>query len=344
MDEAPARSERVWREEFSELLGADELRVLGEPSLRDSITMIAVIWIEVIVLLTAANLLPRLPLGWAIAAGVVVVVLMGTRINALGVMLHEASHGSLARSRKVNDRLANWTLAFWTVNSVEEYRPTHRLHHRYLGGERDPDRVAYLIPDRRGALTFLLVQDLVGITAIRRATTLAAGAGPDADAGAASGLLARPSLLAGKILAQLVVLAQFVLVQGIVRGCAFYVVFWLFPVACMYPMILRLKNITEHFDPRLRIPGVAPWIARTSCAGRIQNHLVGARMEYHFEHHVVPTIPFPGLKKLHRLLDDRGLFADHAEVLSQGYVRFVGRTVTGHQPAVGAPAPDTAAG
>jgi hypothetical protein len=59
----------------------------------------------------------------------------------------------------------------------------------------------------------------------------------------------------------------------------------------MYPLILRLKTITEHFDPGLRDPSKVFWIARTSCAGWLQDHLVGARMEYHFEHHVIPTIP-----------------------------------------------------
>ena len=35
----------------------------------------------------------------------------------------------LAKSRTFNDSLTNWTAAFWTINSVEEYRPS-------LGGAR----------------------------------------------------------------------------------------------------------------------------------------------------------------------------------------------------------------
>jgi fatty acid desaturase len=94
-------------------------------------------------------------------------------------------------------------------------------------------------------------------------------------------------------------------------------------------MILRLKTITEHFDPGLRDPSIVNWTARTSCAGWLQNHLVGARMEYHFEHHVLPTIPYRGLKKLHARLDRIGMFARHGEVLSDGYVLFLARAVTG---------------
>ncbi|MGH9081591.1 MAG: fatty acid desaturase [Acidimicrobiales bacterium] len=324
-EESPASKEKLWREQFEDLVSAGGLRSLSGQSLGDTLVVMAVLWIETVALLAAANLLPRLPLGWAIPAGVAVVLLMGLRMNAFGVILHEGSHGLLARARKLNDRLCNWGIAFWTINSVEEYRPTHRLHHRYLGQELDPDRGFYLVPARRGALTLLVLQDLLGMTAFRRATTRLSGTSH--ESGAPASLLARPQLLVGKIITQAAVLGQFLLLQGLRRGLLFYVVFWLIPIVCMYPMILRLKTITEHFDPGLRDPNNVRWTARTSCAGWIQNHLIGARMEYHFEHHVIPTIPYRGLKDLHRRLDDSGLFERHREVLSDGYVLFLARAV-----------------
>ncbi len=319
------QSERLWREQIAQLVSAEDLQSLSEQSLPDTFAAIGALWVEVAILLVAANLLPRLPLAWSIPAGILLVLLMGLRMNAFGVILHEGSHGLLAKSRTLNDRICNWGIAFWTINSVEEYRPTHRLHHRYLGQERDPDRDFYLVPSRRGALTGLLLQDLFGVTAVRRATTRISGTSQ--ASGAPASLLARPQLLAGKIITQLIVLGQFVLLQGVRRGILFYVVFWLVPIVCMYPMILRLKTITEHFDSGLREANSVHWIARTSCAGWLQNHLVGARMEYHFEHHVVPTIPYRGLKKLHRRLDQKDLFVDHGEVLSHGYVLFLTRAV-----------------
>lgn len=325
--EASTNRERLWREEFVQLVTADEIRSLSEQSLPDTFTALGVLWVEVAVLLAAANLLPRLALAWSIPLGVVLVLLLGLRMNAFGVILHEGSHGFLAKSRALNDSICNWGVAYWTINSVEEYRPTHRLHHRYLGQERDPDRVFYLVPARRGALTGLLLQDLFGITAFRRATSRISGTSE--ASGAPASLLARPQLLVGKIVTQLIILGQFILFQGIRRGILFYVVFWLVPIVCMYPMILRLKTITEHFDRGLRQANTVNWVARTSYAGRLQNHLVGARMEYHFEHHVLPTLPYRGLKKLHRRLDQTGLFVRHSEVMSHGYVLFLTRAVLG---------------
>lgn len=323
--EASPNRERLWREEISQLVGSEEFQTLAEPSLPDTFSAIGLLWLEVAILLAAANLLPHLDLAWAIPAGILLVLLLGLRMNAFGVILHEGSHGFLAKSRPLNDRICNWGIAFWQVNSVEEYRPTHRLHHRYLGQERDPDRVFYLVPARRGALTLLLLQDLLGVTAFRRATTRVAGTSD--VSGAPASLLARPGLLIGKIVTQLIILGQFVLFQGLPRGVLFYVVFWLVPIVCMYPMILRLKTITEHFDSGLRVANSVNWIARTSCAGWLQNHLVGARMEYHFEHHVLPTIPYAGLKKLHRRLGGTDFFSQHSEVISHGYVLFLTRAV-----------------
>ena len=325
--EASASSERLWREQFAQLVSAEELQTLSEQSLPDTFAAIGGLWVEVAVLLAAVNLIPRLALGWSVPLGILLVLLMGLRMNAFGVILHEGSHGLLAKSRIMNDRICNWGIAFWTINSVEEYRPTHRLHHRYLGQERDPDRGFYLVPFRRGALTSLVLQDLVGVTAFRRATTRISGTSQ--ESGAPASLLTRPQLLLGKFLTQLVVIGQFLLIQGVRRGILFYVVFWLVPIVCMYPMILRLKTITEHFDAGLRDPNSVHWIARTSCAGWLQNHLVGARMEYHFEHHVLPTIPYRGLKKLHRRLGQTDLFSRHGEVISHGYVLFLARAVVG---------------
>jgi fatty acid desaturase len=52
-------------------------------------------------------------------------------------------------------------------------------------------------------------------------------------------------------------------------------------------------------------------------------------MEYHFEHHVVPTVPYRGLKRLHAQLVESELFTRHRELLSDGYVLFLSRAVLG---------------
>jgi len=314
-----ALAERAWRQRIDAIIKPDDVRPLSDRSLRDTIFLLGLLWAEIAALLCVANLLPQISLWWSVVVGLILVLLISTRINALNVVVHEGSHGFLAPSRGLNDRLTNVGAAWWTLSSVQEYRPTHRLHHRYLGEERDPDRPSYLIPERRGAFALLLLQDVIGLTAVRRGIVLVLGAREDEGATGENVGLA----LLGKVATQLVVLGQFVLIQGPLLGIGFYCAFWLFPLLCIFPLILRLKTITEHFDQRLRESGRQLWIARTSCAGWLQNHLLGARMEYHFEHHVLPNIPYRGLRELHRQLNDAGMFDQHAELLSGGYVRFL---------------------
>ena len=108
--DASANSERIWREQLVELVSRQEIDSLSKPSLVDTFASIGALWFEVAVLITAANLLPRLPLGWAVPAGVVLVLLLGLRMNAFGVVLHEGSHGLLAGSRRLTTGSATGVL------------------------------------------------------------------------------------------------------------------------------------------------------------------------------------------------------------------------------------------
>ena len=91
-------------------------------------------------------------------------------------------------------------------------------------------------------------------------------------------------------------------------------------------------------EPRVVPPPVIPrhWQASPPIPERPEpsprpprdaEYLIGAKMEYHFEHHLLPTIPYHGLKKLHRCLRARGFFdrlsrGDRARALSGGYLHF----------------------
>jgi hypothetical protein len=107
------------------------------------------------------------------------------------------------------------------------------------------------------------------------------------------------------------------------------------PVACLLPLLLRVKAVTEHFDVVVRSHSGGVFVSRTSTSGRLQDWLIGARMEYHFEHHVFPMIPYCGLQRLHALLAERGFFEsvpdeDRSLIMSRGYVQFMGSLATAH--------------
>ena len=140
-----------------------------------------VLWLEIVVLLTAANLIPRLPLGWAIPAGVAVVLLMGLRMNAFGVILHEGSHGLLAKSRTPQRsavQLGGGLLDDQLGGGVPADPPAPpSLPGTGTGSRSD------LLPGAgpAGGTHDLLLQDLFGVTAFRRATTRISGTSQESE-------------------------------------------------------------------------------------------------------------------------------------------------------------------
>jgi fatty acid desaturase len=331
--------EREHGADIAAVVGADELERLAVPNGVDSALHLVVIWAEIALLFLAVSAVGALPFPLTVLCAVVLIVLLGTRVNALNVVMHEASHGFLCKDRTRNDRVCNAAAAWWMLHSVEEYRPTHRLHHRYLNSPEDPDLPSYLVPGHRGALARLLALDLLGVTALRRALSLVSNAVSDeARSARLSGATVVRNTV-GKLAAQGLLVAGFVIARGPVVGVAGYVLFWLVPVLSVFPALLRLKTITEHFDPRLRDPGAPVWIARTSRARWLQDHVVGARMEYHFEHHALPTIPYPGLRTVHRRLRAAGRFdaPPPTDTDSGGYVHYV-RTLDARQVVTRSPA------
>ena len=187
---------------------------------------------------------------------------MGLRMNAFGVILHEGSHGLLAKSRTLNDRLCNWAVPSGrSTRSRSTGRPTGST--TAIWGRSTIRTVFYLVPARRGALTALSCR-------ISRGHRVPTGdhpaSGTSSVSGAPASLLARPQFLLGKLVTQLIVLGQFVLLQGVLRGILFYAVFWLVPIVCMYPMILRRRPSPSTSTPACGTRACA-WTARTSCAG-----------------------------------------------------------------------------
>ena len=67
-------------------------------------------------------------------------LIVGSRQHALAVMMHEAAHGNLCRSRRLNDWLGQYLCASpLIIASLRHYRARHRLHHTKLNSVQDPD-------------------------------------------------------------------------------------------------------------------------------------------------------------------------------------------------------------
>ena len=111
-----------------------------------------------------------------------------------------------------------------------------------------------------------------------------------------------------------------------IAGVAVYLLFWVVPLFSFYPAIIRLRLITEHFAPDVFDPETPAFVARTSVCGPIEHYLFGAQMDFHFEHHLFPGIPYPQLRRMHADLVRQGFFEGPNVVasnsLSGGYFAY----------------------
>ncbi len=138
--------------------------------------------------------------------------------------------------------------------------------------------------------------------------------------------------LAAKLGSQAILVGTSIALLGWVQGPLFYFVFWVIPLFSVFPAIIRLRIVTEHFSPDHYSEGEKPFVSRSTSTNRIEDYLFGCDMQFHFEHHLLPMIPHAQLARLHQALVDKDFFQTlppENDYLSSGYLRFWWRLVTG---------------
>jgi fatty acid desaturase len=258
-----------------------------------------------------------LAIAWPTPAGVIVaLVVIGGRQLGLGILMHDCAHRALFPTPLANDRVGRWLCAAPVFADLEIYRRYHMTHHRTTGTDADPDLPNYRgYPVARASFVRKVLRDLGGLTGLRAAAALAAlyaHADPaalqlgysyrrsdatTAPAGARS-LRHLAWNLRRVLIAQAVGLA---LLWALGHPLAWL----LWPAAWLttYMLFSRIRNAAEHGG----LPGTRdtdPWLNTRSVRARWWERLTVApnHVNWHFEHHLAPTLPAYRLGEMHRLL------------------------------------------
>jgi fatty acid desaturase len=301
----------------ADLLTRDEIRAFTRPSNLGGARAVAWTW-AVIVLVAAA--LVRWPHP---AVFVGAVVILGGRQLALAVMMHEAAHGTLFRTRWLNETLTDLLCARPVWSDVARYRKHHLGHHAHTGTDRDPDLgLAPLEPMSRGSLTRKIARDLTGIAGLRRIAALLlidlelltynVGGGVQwqrRSVGFHLGALVRN--------AWKMVVANALLFGALwLAGAAWVYLAWIVAYLTTFGLFLRIRMLAEHAclergsDPLRN--------TRTTYANLLARATVAPlHVNYHLEHHLLPTTPWFRLPALHRTLTGRGALPERA--IARGY-------------------------
>lgn len=309
----------------ADLLTRDEIRAFTRPSDLGGALAVGSTW--TVIALTAV-VLARWPHPLTF---VTAVVILGGRQLALAVMMHEAAHGTLFRTRWLNDVVTDLVCARPVWSDVARYRKHHLGHHAHTGTERDPDlALAPLEPTSRGSLARKVLRDLTGIAGLRRVAALLLIDSELLAYNVGGGVRWQRRSVPSHFAALIVNTWKTVLANALVLGAlhlagvGWIYLAWVVAYLTTFGLFLRIRMLAEHAclergsDPLRN--------TRTTRASLLARATVAPlHVNYHLEHHLLPTTPWFRLPALHRALVARGALPPKA--VANGYSEVL-RTVS----------------
>lgn len=251
-----------------------------------------------------------LALSWAVALGaiglfwahpawytlVLAFTLVSSRQQALLNCEHECVHRKFLPSRRWNDLVGTYLCAAPVGSPFGAARARHLSHHRLVGTAEDPDRDLHSGDDKRtrsGLLRYFAGALLGGYAGM----VLMGPRAPHAAAATAS---------ARRDLASLVV-SQAAIAAGLTVAFSWWVypALWLAPLATVTALCHLVRSFVEHAITDAETEAHANRLI-TIRSNLIERGLVSPYfMNYHAEHHLLPSVPAPRLSQVKERLTDR---------------------------------------
>ena len=317
------------------ILPREQLQLLQRKSLWRAGWMLAVNWGLVAASFALVAWRPGVP---AVLAAMLV---LGGRQLGLGILMHECAHRSLFPSQKMNDWVGRWLCAAPMFADLEVYRAYHMTHHVKTGTDADPDLQNYAgYPVTPASMLRKVGRDVIGLTGLKALATLAVLYSYEDPRQLKFGYAYRKSATAATQAADgeaaprrhpkylLWNMRRMALVHGVAAAALWWsghgMLYLLWPASWLtsYMLFARIRNAAEHGA----LPGTMStdiWTNTRTVTARWWERLTVAPnyVNFHFEHHLAPTVPSYNLPSLHRWLKDQGIL-DRAQVV-HGYPQVI---------------------
>ncbi len=279
---------------------------------------------------------------------IVAMIILGGRQLGLGILTHECAHRSFVASRPLGEWLGNWLCGAPVMVDLEIYRQYHMTHHVKTGTADDPDLVNYRhYPVSTSSLLRKFARDLVGITGLRSLVALAFLYGQKPSEKSIAGYSYKPVSSTDSTTAPAMRIAPLRLLwnlrRSVIANAGLFAVFvclnhplvyLLWPASWMttYMVFTRIRNAAEHGALAGTSSNDVWGNTRTVEANWFERLTVAPNyVNYHFEHHLAPTVPSYNLPKLHQWMIEQGAFQRAPLELGYGQIlrRLVGQTKPG---------------
>jgi len=252
---------------------------------------------------------------------------MAGRQLGIGILLHECSHRSFFSSPRMNQHIGHWLGGMPLLIPMDFYRPYHMLHHAKTGTDVDNIRQ---YPVTKGSMLRKFLRDFTGVSGIKVLFgvlfyILPNREGNTVTMGAAKGKNKDTS----NMKVSLINFTHVVLFHTLFFACFWAVgepmlyAYWWVCLIFVYPFIIRMRQIAEHAALTSLSSDDVRDTTRTTIARWWERLLFAPNyVNYHCEHHYVPTVPSYNLKQMHELLLQRGFYEEKPSALVvEGYPR-----------------------
>lgn len=285
-------------------LTPDEIRPMGERSDVAGFLLIVHCWGVILLSVGLYALFPH------VITFILAVLLIGSRQLGLAILMHEAAHNAMFRTRWLNEFVGEWLCGRPILAELGAYRHYHLTHHRFTQTDKDPDLLlSEKFPTSRASLIRKFTRDLTGQTGVKQLAAqilMSFRLAGDDDAIEAAKTDAAQAFKASDLWKSLPVFFGIMILLGIIGEWWWGLAFWLLPYLTWFQFVLRVRNIAEHGatekseDPFRNV--------RTTLAGPIARTFIAPYwVNYHLEHHMIMHVPCWRLRKLHDLLQSKGL-------------------------------------
>lgn len=285
-------------------LSSDEIRPLAQRSDAMGVWLVLHCWGVIALALAIYSLWPN-PATFILA-----VVLIGSRQLGLAILMHEAAHLALFKTRAINEFCGEWLCGRPIMAELHAYRHYHLTHHRFTQTDKDPDlSLSSKFPTTHTSMKRKFTRDLTGQTGIKQLLgqiIIAIRLAGDDDALEAAKTDAAQAFKSTEVVKSLAIFLGTAVLISLVGDWWWGLAFWVLPYLTWFQFVLRVRNIAEHGateasdDPFQNV--------RTTQAGWVARALVAPYwVNYHLEHHMVMHVPCWRLPQMHHSLIAKGL-------------------------------------
>ncbi|MFN8369494.1 MAG: fatty acid desaturase family protein [Bacteriovoracaceae bacterium] len=295
---------------INELLNRDEIKQLTKLSDLKGFQSLFTTWFLIFFSLFLFDFWPNF------ITGIFAVVIIGGRHLALAILMHEASHSTLFKTKWLNEFMGKWFCAYPNWQDLLRYRIHHLKHHNFTSLKGDPDLdLVENFPITRKSLMRKFFRDLIGITGIKRVYgSLLIDFGFIEYTVSSS---VRKIDQSGRRVSE-IVLTGLKNIKGVVIfnslffillnhwGKGYLFLLWVGAYLTTFSFFIRIRSIAEHAG--LKVSTSFFENTRTVYANILARVTVAPHyVNYHLEHHLLISIPCFNLKKLHAKLSQKKL-------------------------------------